>query len=412
MCTFEQCDVKLFPDRHTWFQHELECHRLEWSCHLCSHQSFTSESNLKSHVHIQHADFSTSSQLSALLQVSKQPMDRIPAAACVFCDWETTLRNSNTSNPADETLVVTVEQFRRHLGSHMEALALFALPRNYKDEGEGAESNEAAQPARSASSLPLSLKQRALSWHTDSSHEATQDRTVPDVELGTRSNPLVSPLVSQSGRPSLFQWSSRALDCRLWEKKPFPRYGAAAPQICSENGDLYFHGGLVDGHTVSGDFGYIEIRETPAISCYPIATSSGGPGPRAGAAALLAEQLFIVFGGDTRLNKGDDLDTALYAFDTSHELISAGTKKWMKWNHNSAPDGRYGHTINMVSTKIAVFGGQKDGVFFNDMKAFDLNQLGSSQSAWESWPPHSSTSSIPNARKNHTMVSWADRLYL
>ncbi len=58
-----------------------------------------------------------------------------------------------------------------------------------------------------------------------------------------------------------------------------------------------------------------------------------------------------------------------------HELILAGTNNWLKWEYDSAPDGRYGHTMNLVSTKIAVFGGRRDGVFFNDMKAFDLDQL-------------------------------------
>jgi len=108
----------------------------------------------------------------------------------------------------------------------------------------------------------------------------------------------------------------------------------------------------------------------------------------------------------------------------------------MKWQDDSAPDGRYGHTmniiltniayfggqrnedgtygrtINVLSTKIVVFGGQRDGVFFNDMKAFDLDQLENSQSAWKSWPPHSSKSTIPDARSNLSMVSSDDQLYL
>jgi len=318
VCTFEQCDLKLFPDRHTWFEHELECHRLEWCCHLCSHPPFTSESDFRKHMHARHAHFTSSGQLSALLQISKQPVDRIPAAACDLCDWETILRNSDTSNQADDTLVVTVEQFRRHLGSHMETLALFALPRNYRDEGENANTNEAARFAQSASSHQSSLEQRPLSWPTESSHEATQDGTVPDVEIEPRPyspmSPFMSPLVSQSARPSLSPWSRSIPDCRPWTKNPFPRYGAAAPQVCSEEGDLYFHGGLVDRHAIRGDCGVIKMM---GKSCIPIATSSEGPGSRVGAAALLVEKLFLVFGGDTGVDEGEKLDNALYAFNTS-----------------------------------------------------------------------------------------------
>ena len=289
VCTFEQCDLKLFPDRHTWFEHELECHRLEWYCPLCSHQPFTSELDFKSHMFAGHAHLLTSSQISALLQVSKQPVDRIPAAACVFCDWETFLRNSKSSNPTDETLVVTVEEFRHHLGTHMETLALSTIPRDYKEKGESADKNEAARYAQYASPHPLLLKQRGI----------------------------MSPLFSQSRRQYSHRWSSSTLDCRLWAKMPFPRSLAAVPQCCSGKRDLYFHGGLIDGYTGSGDFGIIEMKKTPAVSCYPIAMSSEGPRARFGAAALNAEKLFFLFGGDTRLKKGDNLDTALYAFNTS-----------------------------------------------------------------------------------------------
>jgi len=321
VCIFEICDLKLFSDRYTWFEYKLECHRLEWCCRFCSHPPFTSESNFKSHMHARHDHFSTPSQLSALIPISKQPVDRVPATACVLCDWESILRDSNTDNPADETLVVTVEQFRRHLGSHMESLALFALPRNYEDEGKSGNTNEAARFAGSASSHQSFQEQRALSWHTDSSHEATQDDTVPDMGLELLSFSYMSPFISQSARPSLSPWSRSMLDCRPWAKKPFPRYGAAASQVFSAEGDLYFYGGLVDSHTIKGDFGVIMMMVTSTVSCVPIATSSEGPGSRFGAAAVLTEKLFIVFGGLTGVDEDEKLDNALYTFNTGKILV-------------------------------------------------------------------------------------------
>lgn len=99
----------------------------------------------------QHAQFSSPIQLPALIKASRQSVDRIPATACPLCHRDTILRDLNTHTPSDDTLVVTLEQFRRHLGADMEQLALFALPRGYKDEGENADSNAAAAMAHSDS---------------------------------------------------------------------------------------------------------------------------------------------------------------------------------------------------------------------------------------------------------------------
>jgi DNA repair exonuclease SbcCD ATPase subunit len=81
------------------------------------------------------------------------------------------------------------------------------------------------------------------------------------------------------------------------------------------------------------------------------------------------------------------------------------------------PPGRYGHTLNILGSKIYIFGGQVEGYFFNDLVAFDLNALQQASNRWEiliqntidGGPPHGQ---IPPARTNHTMVSWNDKLYL
>lgn len=73
--------------------------------------------------------------------------------------------------------------------------------------------------------------------------------------------------------------------------------------------------------------------------------------------------------------------------------------------------------MNILGSKLYVFGGQVEGFFFNDLVAFDLNQLQNPSNKWEllvqnsheGGPPEGQ---IPPARTNHTIVSFNDKLYL
>jgi hypothetical protein len=96
---------------------------------------------------------------------------------------------------------------------------------------------------------------------------------------------------------------------------PFPRYGAAANSLSSKDGSIYIMGGLIHGSTVKGDLWMIESAPNN-LSCYPVATTSEGPGPRVGHAALLVGNAFIVFGGDTKTDETDMLDDTLYLLNT------------------------------------------------------------------------------------------------
>lgn len=213
-----------------------------------------------------------------------------------------------------------------------------------------------------------------------------------------------------SPNSSLYPWSQRRLNFSSPETNPFPRYGAAINAVASKEGDIYMMGGLIDGSTVKGDLWMIE-SSGGSLSCFQIATVSEGPGPRVGHASLLVGNAFIVFGGDTKINESDALDDTLYLLNTSSRqwsrAIPPGTR----------PSGRYGHTLNILGSKLYVFGGQVEGFFFNDLIAFDLNQLQNPSNKWEvltqnsheGGPPEGQ---IPPARTNHTVVSYNEKLYL
>jgi hypothetical protein len=58
-----------------------------------------------------------------------------------------------------------------------------------------------------------------------------------------------------------------------------------------------------------------------------------------------------------------------------------------------------------------------EGLFFNDLVAFDLNGLQVSNNKWEFLVPNSTderppVGDVPPARTNHTVISWNDKLFL
>ncbi len=232
-----------------------------------------------------HPQFSSPIQLPALIEASRQPTDRIPAAACPLCHWDVTLRDINTSTPSNETLVVTIGQFRHHLASHMEQLALFALPRSFKGEEEDADSNEAAALTHS-DSHSRDIFTETMSWKTASSRGATVDKVVPDVS--TSILPIPDVRLSHS-----YPWSQHRL---AGKESSFSYHRAVTSQTCSEAGHIYIQGGGRDGDPVTGD---TWIIETENMSIYRLETALEGPGPRLGNAAVLAGNAFIVFGNTT-----------------------------------------------------------------------------------------------------------------
>ncbi|KAJ5198800.1 uncharacterized protein N7498_007917 [Penicillium cinerascens] len=213
-----------------------------------------------------------------------------------------------------------------------------------------------------------------------------------------------------SPNSSLYPWSQRRLNFSTPTTTPFPRYGAAINAVASKEGDIYMMGGLIDGSTVKGDLWMIE-SSGGSLSCFQIATVSEGPGPRVGHASLLVGNAFIVFGGDTKINENDALDDTLYLLNTSSRQWSRAIPP------GSRPSGRYGHSLNILGSKLYVFGGQVEGFFFNDLIAFDLNQLQNPSNKWELLIQNSheggpAEGQIPPARTNHTIVGLGDKLYL
>ena len=150
---------------------------------------------------------------------------------------------------------------------------------------------------------------------------AAPGRTVSSVAARPGQMPTRAP-----ADPSPYPWSSRQLNFTVSHTNPFPRYGAAVNATAGKDGSVYLMGGLINGSTVKGDLWMVEAG-TANMSCFPVATTSKGPGPRVGHASLLVGNAFIVFGGDTKMDEGDQLDDTLYLLNTCESTLPARSRR-------------------------------------------------------------------------------------
>ncbi|KAF3929392.1 Ankyrin-2 [Dactylella cylindrospora] len=75
------------------------------------------------------------SQLSLLVDLSRQQADRVSPWDCPFCDsWGEDLKAANLHIQNGENIFVAPEQFRDHVGRHMVQLALFAIPPTFDND--------------------------------------------------------------------------------------------------------------------------------------------------------------------------------------------------------------------------------------------------------------------------------------
>ena len=121
----------MFGSFDTWRSHEMN-HRREWFCPLCDlvHHD---KSKAKMHLMHHHGKLAEKHELETLLQTSSRPSENLPADDCPFCDWGMTLREHNRT-PKEHDLTVPSRRFMRHLGRHLEEIALFVVPQPEEEQ--------------------------------------------------------------------------------------------------------------------------------------------------------------------------------------------------------------------------------------------------------------------------------------
>lgn len=196
---------------------------------------------------------------------------------------------------------------------------------------------------------------------------------------------------------------------------PFPRYRHAASNIALEKNEIFLMGGLKEG-SVFGDTWRINpvLNEEEEIEGYfsenVVISNNNNPPARVGHSSVLIGNAFIIYGGDT-------VDTDFNGFpDNNFYLFNINNNKYTIPSHIlNKPNGRYGHTIGVVSlnnqsSRLYLFGGQLENDVFNDLYFFELNTFKSPKARWELVEPLNNFR--PPPLTNHSMSIHKNKIYV
>ncbi|KAI1083377.1 hypothetical protein F5B20DRAFT_577058 [Whalleya microplaca] len=107
-----------FERRHQWINHMLEKHWRLWHCAFCIHPPFNSYKCLQDHLEDSHLNTANNDQMKACMELCTSQRSLNSTRNCPFC----------------QELMHSTGEYKRHVGHHLEEIALFVLPRNFRDD--------------------------------------------------------------------------------------------------------------------------------------------------------------------------------------------------------------------------------------------------------------------------------------
>ena len=214
MCTVDGCQHKLqsFASRSSWANHEFQKHRLEeyWACPKCS-QRCCSTRDWEHHLDdVHNQNFSGPDLAVARMKayhIRSQPTEEIE---CPFCRVLL-----GKSRPA----------FVKHVGRHMEDIALMALPRNAEEDTEtGSPDTNSTSDEDDDTSMDLPGVVRDKS-HRDDQHGPAGKRSRRTPHLSTiRRNKRLTSKEREEAR--CVRKANPCQDCRKAKRKVSIRSGS------------------------------------------------------------------------------------------------------------------------------------------------------------------------------------------
>jgi hypothetical protein len=206
ICTFEHCGKAeaMFDSRSEWHTHELQFHRREWLCPSPGHGVFRNRPEFELHLRHLHSAQYSDAQLPTFLTSCERTV-HADTIECPLCTEDTQILGGYDDDDEDggggtsadhhhhhhhhnhhaagreptirrDPKKVPVRIFKRHLGRHLERLALFAISSAEDDADE-----EGSLPSNNLNTLA------SRSWIGEdvSSNSAESDADKPATSNGT-----------------------------------------------------------------------------------------------------------------------------------------------------------------------------------------------------------------------------------
>lgn len=159
ICTFKDCPLgsRLFDARHEWLSHELEYHRREWFCDPC-HLVYRSGDTFENHLRKAHPGQHTELKIGTTVDMCGRALET--DQPCNICGH-----------------VIAAASLARHLGRHMEEMALYVV-HQWWDHDENDKESDGDEPPDDDSDLSFASSPEERNTEEDS--EGLETSTNPN----------------------------------------------------------------------------------------------------------------------------------------------------------------------------------------------------------------------------------------
>lgn len=261
------------------------------------------------------------------------------------------------------------------------------------------------------------LEEANTSYADDTMDSSSPSEPVHDSPV---SSPVASPILRKQPKlriaPAITINGTTPWKRHKLINSPFPRYRHSAAAVATEKNEIFLMGGLKEG-SVFGDTWKITpqgLTLDDEITGYEASNidvvNLNNPPARVGHSSVLCGNAYIIYGGDT-------VDTDFNGFpDNNFYLFNINNSKYTIPSHVlNKPNGRYGHTIGVISlhntsSKLFLFGGQLENDVFNDLYFFELNTFKSPKARWELIEPLNNFK--PPPLTNHSLSVYKNKIYV
>ena len=147
VCTFEGCSIgeETYESRHRWFHHEMQSHYRVWPCLGHCNEVFQIREELEEHVRTHIEQSIPPAQLKVFVDTAARFPDKV---------------HTEIECPLCASKITGMANLEKHLGRHLEGLALFALPHPETvsvDASESGDSDDSEQSASQDKSLDIQI---------------------------------------------------------------------------------------------------------------------------------------------------------------------------------------------------------------------------------------------------------------